>query len=170
MVNKKNIPLYLALAVPLLMILVVVILVYLPGIGKSPKINFLYATGDQITYDYYNRYYVSGNHLNVSQDPVPNYQPSYNKKDVHFYIYDVIKKEASEISFNEAQQLNLDPSNISSDGYVVTNGSNNGGFPFGGPSDYNSFYIRGHNRSQKLNLKLSGSNYYSNFRFLGWIK
>lgn len=43
-------------------------------------------------------------------------------------------------------------------------------FLFGSSSgDYNSWFIKGHNRSIKLNLKLNSANYY-NMQFLGWTE
>lgn len=178
MINKKNLPLYFALAVPVLMIILVAAFIYLPGIGKKPKINFLYMTGNYV-YDYGNGqgYHISGGHLVYS--PPAIYNPSvtnYNYPsppqvgDVHFYVYDVAGNQAKEVTLAETEGYNLDSANISLDGYTVQQGNGGGGdFFFGGGGDYNSWFIKGHNRAVKLNLKLTGGPY-SNFRFLGWIE
>ncbi len=174
MLNKKNLPLYIALAVPVLMIVVVAAMIYLPGIGKKPKINFLYMTGTYV-YDYgygSGGYQVGGGHL-VYNPPAANYNyPNTSQTgQVQFFVYDVTANQAREATLAEAQSYTLDPTNTSSDGYTVSQGNGNGGdFLFGGGGgDYSSWFIKGHNRAIKLNLKLSGSAY-SNFRFLGWIE
>jgi hypothetical protein len=171
MINKKNLPLYFALAVPVLMIILVAAFIYLPGIGKKPAHNFLYMTGNYV-YDYGNGqgYQISGGHL-VYSPPVANYNyPSPPQvSDVHFYVYDVAGNQAKEVTLAEAEGYNLDSANTSSDGYTVQQGNGGGDFFFGGGGDYTSWFIKGHNRAVKLNLKLTGGPY-SNFRFLGWIE
>jgi hypothetical protein len=175
--NKKNIPLILALAIPVVMILAVALAIYLPGIGQSPKYNFLYMSGSNIYYGYgQQEYTVSGGRL-VQNPPqtAPNaYPPNYVQPDIakpHFYVYDVSKDTATEITFEQAQTYHLDSSLTSPDGYSIAQGNGGGGdFIFGGGGgDYNSWFIKGHNRAHKLNLKLTAPNYY-NFQFLGWIE
>jgi hypothetical protein len=174
MLNKKNLPLYIALAVPVLMIILVAAFIYLPGIGKKPKYNFLYMTGSNVfIYGYENGgYQVSGGHL-IYNPPAADYNyPSESQiGDVHFYLYDVANNQAKEVTLAEAEGYSLDSSNTSSDGYTIQQGNGGSGdFLFGGGGgDYNSWFIKGHNRAVKLNLKLTGSPY-SNFRFLGWTE
>lgn len=176
MFNKKNIPLYIALSVPILMILLVAAFIYLPGIGQKPKENFLYVTGNN--FYYYgpgsSGYHVSGGKLVYTAPPTttPQVYPPQNN-DPHFYVYNVGKDQADEVTFLQAQNYMLDSSNTSGDGYSIERGNGGGGdFLFGGaPGDYNTWYIKGHNRSRKLNLKLTGTfSYPDNFQFLGWIK
>jgi hypothetical protein len=155
------------------MIILVAAFIYLPGIGQKPKVNFLYMTGNNV-YEYsYNNYgyQVSGGHL-VYNPPVPpvTNQPSYTAPaDVHFYVYNVSSNQPKEVTLAEAENYSLDSSNTSSDGYTIQQGNGGSGdFLFGGGGDYTSWFIKGHNRALKLNLKLTGQ-YYSNFRFLGWL-
>jgi len=179
MLNKKNIPLILALAIPIIMIVLVWAFIYFPGIGQKPTHNFIYMTGNNIYYYDYNhrQYEVSGGHLVENPVPTPTVpnQPGYIKPDnsvPHFYIYDVAKDTATELTFDQAKTYQLDSSNTSSDGYVIQQGNySGGGLLFGGSSgDYNSWFIKGHNRSRKLNLKLTGVSSYYNFQFLGWVE
>jgi hypothetical protein len=91
---------------------------------------------------------------------------------VSLYVYNITTNTSHEVSFEEAQNLNLDSNTASPDGFSVIRGNQNVGmFPFFySESDYDTVYMVGHNVSKKLNLQLNGGPYYDNFRFLGWIK
>lgn len=171
-IDKQKIPLILALAIPVLMIFIVAAFIYIPGIGKKPKINFLYLTGDEYNDNF--RYFVSGEKLVKQAKPEDVYQNKMTLMEQKFYFYDVVKNEAEEISFEKASSYNLDTSAKSSDGYEFTFGSSSGGGLFFSVSgDYSNYYLRGYNRSFKLNLKKTSNpfgNYYYNVRFLGWVK
>lgn len=180
MINKKNLPLYIALAVPVLMIILVAAFIYLPGIGQKPKYNFLYVSGNNV-YDYgYNNYGYMVKNSQLIYVPQPASSSAYYNNQIqtqeqpHFYLYDTVRNVATELTFDQAKTYNLDPTNTSPDGYTVQqgNGSSGGDLFFGSaPSDYNSWFIKGHNRSTKLKLKTVSSTYnYYNFRFLGWTK
>jgi len=176
---KKNITLIVGISIPILMILFVAGSIYLPGLFIQPKFNFLYVSGDD--YYYYNQYQYSVQNGKLVRREVQRpknqiYQPLQEVQEVKLYIYDVAKNESKEISFEEAQNLNLDSNTKSPDGFEVVYGSRGDGFlPFFFPffflseRDYNTLYLKGHNVNKKLNLQLSGS-YYNNFRFIGWIK
>jgi len=174
---KKNITLIIGVAIPILMILFVAGSIYLPALFIKPQVNFLYSIGGYSSYYYEtgHQYSVRGSKLTESQPrPVQSqYQPPQKPEDATLYIYDVVKKESREISFQEAQKLNLDGNLISSDGFEIVYGSRGESFfPFffGTGTDYNVRYLRGHNVSQKLNLQLNESSYYNQFDFLGWVK
>jgi len=166
--RKHNIPLIVGLSIPVLMILFVAGSIYLPGVFVHPKTNFLYSYSSGYNYNY-QIYAISNGKLIINSNKYPdNILP---KTDIKLYIYDVVKNESKEISFYDAQQLSLDSSIKSKDGFEITYGKRgNGIFPFFYFSDidYNSRYITGHNVSKKLNLQLNG-NYYYSFQFLGWI-
>jgi len=172
---KKNITLVIGISIPILMILFVAGSIYLPGLFIKPHFNFLYVSGNDSYYYYNNGYQYSVQNDKLIKNEIrqlenQNYNPP--RVESKLYIYDVAKNESREISFEEAQNLNLDSNNMSPDGFEVTYGSRGDGFfPFFFRSerDYNTRYLKGHNVSKKLNLQLSGS-YYNNFRFIGWIK
>ncbi|MFA5991469.1 MAG: hypothetical protein WC794_04470 [Candidatus Doudnabacteria bacterium] len=170
--NKKNIPLIIALCIPVLMIIVLAMAIYLPGLGKKPAHNFIYLTGD----DYYSygqsKYMVNNGYLienpSATTTPPPYYKPVVSEPRI--FLYNVATNSAMEITFDQASKYRLDPSQTSVDGYIVERGNSNGDFLFGsGGSDYNSWFIKGHNRSAKLDLKLNSANYY-NMQFLGWVQ
>ena len=172
-VNRKNIPLYIALAIPVVMIIAIAAFIYLPGATKQPKYNFLYMTGSNV-YGYGSQQYVvSAGHLTQNPQPLPvpvtNYIPPQN--DAHFYIYNVSTNQATEVSLAQAQSYTLSSNNTSPDGYTVQQGNSGGGdFLFGsGPNDYNNWFLNGYNRSRKLNIQTGSPNVPYNFQFLGWV-
>ena len=174
MLNKKNIPLYIALAVPIVMIIIVAAFIYLPGIGKKPRYNFLYVSGDYASYNYPGSYNVVNGR--IAKIPTTNTNgtpyPVQMAVTPQLYVYNVTTNVSREISYDAAVGYTLDPATQSPDGYTVQQGSGGGGdFLFGGGvSDYNDWFLKGHNRSLKLNLKTTGSPSYYNVQFLGWIE
>ena len=173
---KKNITLVIGISIPFLMILLVAGSIYLPGLFIKPQTNFVYLSGDDSYYYYNNGYQYSVQNDKLIKNDIKqpeNQNTTPPRVEPKFYLYDVIKNESKEITFAEAQNLNLDSSIYSVDGFEVVNGSSdNGSFPFfsGGGTNYGTKYLKGHGVSKKLNLRLNGAAYYYNFRFIGWIK
>lgn len=172
-IHNEKIPLYIALFTPLCMVVLVALFVYVPSIGKRPAHNFMYVSGNIGSYGYGNfMYSVEGGKLLKTEIPSEGTQPPYpNTIKPNFYIYDVQKNIATEITYEQAQQYTLSPTSVSVDGYTVLQGSGSSDMPFfGGFNDYTSKYISGHNRKFKLNITYNGLNTYDNFQFLGWIE
>jgi hypothetical protein len=147
---KKNINLFIAISIPILMILFVAASIYLPGIFIKPKFNFLYSCDNY----YYDQYYY------VQNEKIIKNETQKSKKEVKLYIYDVIKNINKEISFEEAQNLNLDPNIKSPDGFEIVYGTKGNGllpFFFWSEKDYTTLYLTGRNVSKKLNLQLNES-------------
>ena len=180
MLNKKNLPLYIALCIPVVMIVIIAAAIYLPGLGKKPQYNFIYATGENVDYYYYGSDFIyvvrDDKVVKVDRTPNPNApRPINNNQNIvepKLYLYDVVKNQSTELTLFQTQQYTLNTSNTSPDGFTVERGNySDGGFPFdGGSGDYNHWYLKGHNRSRQLNLALSGFDIYNNFQFLGWVK
>ncbi len=173
---KKNITLLLGFSIPILMIMFVAASVYLPGLFIKPHFNFLYVSADDYYYNYNNgrQYSVRDGRL-VKTEITPPKNASYKppRGNAKLYLYDVTKDQSKEISFADAQRLNLDPNLRSPDGFEIVDGSRDYGFfPFfpAGGTNYNARYLKGHGVSKKLHLQLNGTSDYYNFRFLGWIK
>lgn len=162
---KKHIPLILALAIPILMIIFVAASIYLPGIFFKPKYDFIYLVGDS----YYSQEYGEKNNKLVYNPKLRDYYSP--PTETKIFYYDINQNKSREISFAEAQILNLDSNSQSPDGFQIVYGSSESGvFPFFFYTnrDYNSRYIQGHNVSRKLNINLA-RNYYDQFQFIGWI-
>ncbi len=166
---KKNIALIVGVSIPILMIVLVAAVIYLPRLFYHPAYNFLYATSD----DFYatQQYDVQDGKL-IKKD-VRRYGPSTPLEEAKLYIHDVATNQNKEVSFSEAQQLNLDPDRQSPDGFEIVTGDHRGDFfpfSFSSDSDYCSRYISGHNVSRKLDLKRSSNAYCDGVKFIGWIQ
>ena len=160
------------------MIIFVATSIYVPKLfAPQPQYNFLYVDGSGYYTGYGGQYAIrDGKLLKTEVKPMPKdiaasyVAPPYEEQ---LFIYNVKTDQSVQISFQEAQKMQLDSSTKSPDGFEVIYGNGNGGiFPlfFGGYNsyDYNARYLKGHTTTKKLNL--SPSTYYNNFRFLGWIK
>lgn len=148
------------------MILFVAISIYIPGLFLQPKYNFLYSIGG----DYYPSqvYSVSNNHVTVN--PQYAYYPN-NVSNPQLYIHNAVTNESTPVTLDNAENLTLDSSAESPDGYTLESGNQNDGFfPFFWYSrDYSAEYLVGHNTSKKLNIKNNNTSYYDSIHFLGWI-
>ncbi len=169
---KDNVSLIIGISIPILMIVLVAASIYLPAIfSPQPQFNFLYVTND----DYYKgRQYVIENGKLVKREV--KYPERYTPGIARLLVHNVVANASKEISFEEIQQLSLDPNSKSPDGWEVVYGNRDDSIfsPFSsGRRDYNSMYLRGHNTSKKLNLQIpTDSRYYYRHRarFLGWIR
>lgn len=169
MFSKKNKPLIIGFAIPILMILFIAASVYIPGLFSQPKYDFLYAAPNAFYYE--NFYGVKNGRVTLNPQPTvsnPHYKPGPTPQ---LYVHDVKANKSRPVSFEEASKFTLDPSTESPDGYTIKddNGSSTF-FLFGGfDRDYNSQYIVGHNVSKKLDVKAIGVNYYGTIDFIGWL-
>ena len=170
---KENISLIVGLSIPLLMILFIGLSIYLPGLFVQPRYNFLYASGGDYSsikkYDVKNEKLIEGD---------VKYPEKYEgvKKEPKLFMHDILKNESREISFEEAQKLILDDHTKSPDGFEIVSGGYGGDIfsLFYSHSNYGKQYIKGHNVSKELNIRMSNSSrdyyYYQNFEFIAWIK
>ncbi len=168
---KKNWSVWLAVALPVAMILFVAGSIYLPRLwAPKPAYGFVYVANDT-TKGYVIPSYavrvVNGKLVKEEtrrDDSVPETMKA-QYVEPHLYRYDVATGESRSIAFDEAAQLKLDDRIQSSDGFKV---SQSGGYsgPFGG-SSVPALYLTGHLVSQKLELR--GVNNAYDFEFVGWI-
>lgn len=178
MIQKKHIPLLVALVIPLGMIVLVAATVYIPKLGNKPQYDFVHVSTSEYPR---HQYLVTNGKLErreitypekVEGDIYPT--PPYTITEPTLYLHDIERNESTTLSFEEAAKLNLDSAEQSPDGYTVGYNRNDEGLFgifFGGSYDYDAQYVTGHNQSIKLNLPTSGSRYgYRSFQFLGWVK
>ncbi len=176
--NRKNLPLIIAISLPFVMIAIVAAIVYLPGISANPQHNFIYASGG-----YYEPVYVVEQGKLIKRDIViptstyerfPKYPDPATQEEEVLFLHDVKANVSTRISFEDAEKLKLSNETISPDGYQVQDNYGNGGFApffFGGSRDYNAKYIVGHRSAEKLNITSITPNPYSYnpYRFIGWV-
>lgn len=175
--TKKNIPLIIGLALPVLMIIAVAISIYVPRLyTDKPHIDFLYLTGDAYFYGYgYPHYTVRDRTLEKQELPeevqreVSRISPPIQRGDVRFFVHDVENNTSREISFEEAQKLKLESLQESPDGFsLVRGGQVNGVFPFFyNGQDTQEWYLRGHGVSYPVDVRQGTG--YDSLHFLGWI-
>ncbi len=187
-INKKpNITLIIALAIPVVMMVLLAGAIYLPGIWNKPAYNFVYTDGaDSYAYAYGISYRVENGRVVEQNVPYPPESkdelgvpirypyPSPKAPTPKLYLYDIVSDSAKEISYEDAQKLNLSANQVSPDGFELSMGNQGGGvFPifFNGGYDYGTYYLKGHGAAKKLNLPINtNQNYYGRtVRLLGWI-
>ncbi len=177
---RKNIPLIVGLAIPVLMVVAVAISIYLPQATLDPKTDFVYVVGN---YPFYSERtnsnksieheyslidgYLTDKSFEVTyeggRDPV-----SYN--DPVFFRYNAEEDTSQQLSFEEVQKLTLNDSMKSPEGLEVTHGRNDG-FPlfFYDSDNYKDVYLKGDRASKKINVHTGSDEYVSNFQFIGWV-
>lgn len=162
---KKNLALIIALVLPILMLIFVIGLIYLPRTILHPHYNFLYATG--VDYYWPSQYIVKNNQLIKQSPPQPN-QVHSNEE---LYLYDVRTDEITQINYATAEQFRLDPNPVAPDGFRIAHGAGDSSFFslffFSSPS-YNTRFLQNGDYSKRLKLKLVGQ-FYNNFHFIGWV-
>jgi len=162
--QKSSFPLIIDTILPLLLILYVIVVAFLPTLYAKPKHNFLYT--NNYTYDY--MVAVTNGKVTVTQAQNTFNTPSYKPSAPAISLYDITTDTSKSLSVEEAQAYTLNPSSESPDGYTVTRNDlqDNTIFPlflFGG---YNQgYYLTGHG----LHRKIQGSNLYD-LKFLGWVR
>lgn len=193
---ERNIALIVGIAIPVLMVLIIAGVVYVPRwfhFTPPPQRDFIYAVGGEVMYPSYPGMYAPPYPAGVSRGVWPQYvyqvvggkltrrdagtpPPEYGKMTVTeteplFYVHHVATNKSEQVLFADAEKFTLDPSMKSPDGFVIERGgSGDGGmFPFfyDGNRGYNAQYIRKDYFSEKLDLNLP-SNDYGEF-FLAWV-
>ena len=174
---RKNLPLIVGLAIPVLMIIFVALAVYLPTFLAHPKYGFVFSTGDTYASNYGNHYSVVDGKIVKTTVPDPKKPelllPYPNTNAISLFVYDPKIDNVRSITFAEAEKLNVDISPKSPDGYTLERGDSNGGIfeLFGSNRDYNSWYLKSGLVSKKIYLTSPSQSYYYNGygQFLGWI-
>lgn len=168
---KKNWSLWLAVALPVLMIVFVAASIYVPRLwAPKPQYSFVYVSHDtttNYTVPQYNVHVVNGKITKevVALDETIPATVKQQYIEPRLYRYDAKTGESDDITFEEAKTLKLDDHKQSPDDFSVkqTNG-------YGGPFDRGSspaLYLVGHSVSQKLDLRGVTNPY--DFSFVGWV-
>lgn len=167
MTKKKNIPFIVALSIPVFMIVLTAASIYIPQMFVKPKFDFIYTTG---------QYYCHNSWYRVENQKVARHTPKVEKPNHHcanydeprLFHYDVENDTVRELTLEEAQKFRLDTRRKSLDGFEIVHGSRSFDVLFFSGSSYYDKFLKKGTFSRKL--KIDRSNYYYNFKFLGWIK
>src|SRR5437867_8607540 len=102
---KKNIPLIVALSIPVLMIVLITISIYLPALFVKPKFDFVYSSGGD--YCYQNRYSVRNGKIMANEIPIQPDNYCRNSREARLFYYDVKNNSAREITLEQASKLTV---------------------------------------------------------------
>lgn len=174
---KKNLPLIIGLALPVLFIIIISAIVFTPNVFIKPAHDFIYSneTNYYNPYQYQLTYVVENEKITTSKIPVNTdfKEPTNRQVSPTLYIYNVKDDSTHQITLEEAQKYTLDPGPTSADGYVVAyNYGHYGLFElFGSNGNNNAWYVTKGTGKKRLN-GLTTDRYYGsgNFKFIGWIK
>jgi len=164
--NKKNVPLIVALSIPVLMIVLITLSIYVPALFVKPQFDFIYGTGHNYCRDY--RYAVQNERiiqLEIKDKNEKNSCP--NNWTPRLFYYDVQNKTSQEITFKEAKKYRLDSRYKSPDGFEIVSGDRSFDIFFIGGSSYGDKFLKKGAYARRLDVK---SRYYYDFIFLGWVK
>ena len=179
---KKDRLLWVAMGLPVAMILFVVGSIYLPHLwAPQPQYDFLYAGSDETSYPHEGYAFslmVVGRHLvkedtgcqqsNDSQMKIGASAVGLLCVEPRLYRYNASTGESLDISYDEAAQLRLDDRKTSPDGFTLKTGNGGGGMFFGSGYSGSSLFLTGPAVSARLDLHGLQNAY--NFRFIGWIE
>lgn len=168
--KKQRVAAIIGVLIPIIFIVIVAVIAYVPSQFINPKHDFLY-TKDYSSNNYYE---IRAKHLVevpvLTEYDDNNYRDSYNyrQKVPTIYRYDVASDTTESITFEEARQLTLSSSAKSPDGYKLEEATGSGGFLFW--SSYSGSdgdpYLQKGLASKKLSLP--GDSY--DFELIGWIQ
>jgi hypothetical protein len=182
---KKNLPLVVGIALPVVFVIVISIVLFVPSFFIKPQHDFLYTTDEREYYynynpEYQNTYEVENGSIVVVPNTVNSNSNSNSDSDIPLkgetptlYRYDIETNTSHQITLEEAKNLSLDPGPSSPDGYAVSYHYGHDGIfeLFGSDNDNNGHYISKGNARKRL-ATLSGDTYrsYGYFKLIGWIK
>jgi hypothetical protein len=172
---KKHLPLIVGIALPIIFIIIISIVLFVPSLYVKPQHNFIYTTlPDYYSYNqgYQETYKVRDSHI-VTERVVPREKETQLSGAPTLYVYDVHADTSHQVTFDEVKGLAVDPGPSSPDGYTVAYEYNNDGIfeLFGSNNENNRFFISKGNGKKKLNGLIGDRYWYQgNFRLIGWVK
>jgi hypothetical protein len=188
---RQNLPVIIAIALPVLLVIIIAILATLPNFGPRPQYDFIFTdSASRINYhtnngcEVYSQYYAVEDTklvkkdyvLNVFDerdiaDPCKGYQ-QVSKKDVpNLYLYNIEAEIIQPITFEELNTIAIKGTQISPDGFSVGKRFMDRGILdlFGGNNS--GVFVSKKNNHIRLNIdSYNGSFYYTNeFNVVGWV-
>lgn len=176
---KKHLPLIIGIALPIVFIIIISLVIWLPSLSIQPAHNFIYSA-EGPSYGNYGPYrnsykVVSGRLTLVPHQVQKGVNYEYKADAPTLFLYDVKNNTVHQIEFAEAERYILDPGPSSPDGYIVSYNYNHDGiFELFGSNNSNSGYTisKGNARRPLVGLQSGRYGYgsLSDFQFIGWIK
>lgn len=196
---KQNTKIFIGLALPIVVVLIVLGSVLIPKLFFNPVYDFVYGVGGQCDnnvcsissyYDRQSGWYpykvvdgkiVKDTHFPtvttyeyINDKSVPIKKPVEVSKYPELYIYHVATDTFARLSEAEIAQLKVSNGGSAPDGTVVTNNEryNRGivGEILGGGYSSEGLYLKNGSYTKKIIVKNGGDSYYSrDFNFLGWV-
>lgn len=183
----KPILIGIAFLLPLLFIGIVFLTSYIPSMRLSTEYDFVYATcseGNNV-YTHYCGNYLNSLYeiqgqtvaelavpadLDSDGDDTPDIEENYRTR---LFLHDTESNVSQEITFEEAQALQLRDLITSPDGVAVewNNSRSRGFFIFYGSSSSGGYFLTKGNAQKRLELISDTGRYYyrNDFKFLGWV-
>jgi hypothetical protein len=165
---KRNGAVWLAVAIPVVVIAVVALSIYVPRLFVHPATDFVYVLGDTHQGGGGGSDYrvVDGR---IAEAPTSTYGPPTRGR---LYRYDVKANTAQSLTLEQARRLVVDANLSSPDGFTVAyaDGVSNGLFPFDGGNGKAAVYLDGRSVRLKLDIAVGRSYEPDGFRFLAWVR
>jgi len=165
---KRNGAIWLAVAIPVVVIAVVALSIYVPRLFAHPSTDFVYVMGDtHYGGDGGTDYRVVDGRL--VEAPMANYASGPRGR---LFRYDVKADRGQPLTLDQARALTLDAATTSPDGFRVTYSEGTGGglFPFDNGDGTAAVYLDGRGARLKLDLAVGRSYENNGFHFVAWIR
>jgi hypothetical protein len=167
--KRRNIPLMVALSIPVVMVMLVAVSIYLPVLFVDPpRADFIYSVG----INYYSPYHYAVKEGKIIEHKIERpenfYAPPHSQQP-RLYYYDTDRELALEITLKEAQEWTIDEMEFSPDGFRVAQGDQGGDILFFSYDSRCRQYLQKGAFSRQINLLPRGEHCYS-FHFLGWVQ
>lgn len=186
---RQNLPVIIAISLPILLVVFIALLTMLPNLGPKPQYDFLfikqptrshYEASSCVVYSHYydiengtlikKPYTVSVFDKKEVAEPCYGYSQIRQEEVPELYIYRTLHGTVYPITFEQARLLKVRGETISPDGYTVTKRMINRGILelFGGGGD--GIFISKKNQHIKINVgDPEVSSYYGDeFNFIAW--
>lgn len=184
---KKNVPLIIAIALPFVFVGILSLAVLIPRAEINPQHDFIFTTeitadpyyGSPYNFIFEHQYQVQNGKIVATPLPQVTFnktettQPLQTKFAPTLYYYDIDMQTVKELSFEDAQSLNVEAGPSSPDGYSVyyEYGSGNIFDVFGVSSSEYGYVIGTGEASKKLNNLNPANRYgYDQFTLIAWVK
>ena len=182
MFTRKNVPLIIGIAVPILTVAAIAIGIYAPRVYTHPQQSFVYVEQPYYTGAYYGcsgagaTYSVINGRVTQQEPKMPQLdtvapptQPCAGT-DEKVYLYDVKTDKNTELTAQQAASYSVTQGGESADGFNVAYRYSGESFPFSRAYSSDGVYIEKGNYSKRLNIPFGSSGASAGFQLLGWIK